>query len=223
MNDQSLMMASETTYAPLVNPVAVVSQRFCTPYVVDLVVARKLVAVAEGGFSVTDVNGNAVFRVKGSSSSIHEHLVLNDAASNAVVSLQQKILTAHRRWQAYRGDSSGSDDLIFTAKKSSILQMHGTEIDVFLAANTKEGTCDFKVKGSWLERSCTIYAGNNTTVIAQMHKDHKAQSVVPGKDTFGITVYPNVDYALIVALVAILEETNEDTFAAKHSFSCIHT
>ncbi|KAI6673296.1 hypothetical protein NL676_001202 [Syzygium grande] len=222
MNDRSLMMASETTYPPLANPVAVVSRKFCTPYVVDLVIVRKLVAITEGRFLVTDVNGNVVFRVKGSFVSAHEHLVLNDAASNAIVSLQQKILTAHRRWQAYRGDNSGSGDLIFMAKKSSLMRTHGTELDVFLAANTREETCDFKVKGSWLERSCTIYAGNSTTVIAQMHKDHKAQSVVLGKDTFGITVYPNVDYALIVALVVILEEINEDAFVAKHSFACTH-
>lgn len=45
---------------------------------------------------------------------------------------------------------------------------------------------------------------------------------MPGKDTVGITVYPNVDYALIVALVVILEEINEDAFAAKHTFSCTH-
>ncbi|KAF8007696.1 hypothetical protein BT93_K1634 [Corymbia citriodora subsp. variegata] len=220
MNDRSLMMASETTYPPLANPVAVVSQKFCTPYVVDLVIARKLATIPGGSLMVTDVSGNVVFRVKGSSVSIHEHLVLSDAASNAVVSLQQKILTAHRRWQVYSGDSSCSDELIFTARKSSLMQIHGTEIDVFLAANTKEEACDFKVNGNWLERSCTIYAGNGTTVIAQMHKDHKAQNVVLGKDTFGITVYPNVDYALVVALVVILEEINEDSFAAKHSFSC---
>lgn len=91
MSDWSLMMASEIPYPPLANPVAVVSQRFCTPYVVNLVVARKLVAITEGCFLVTDVNGNIVFRVKGSFSSIHEHCVVNDTASNAVVSLRQKV------------------------------------------------------------------------------------------------------------------------------------
>lgn len=44
----------------------------------------------------------------------------------------------------------------------------------------------------------------------QMHKKHSAQSILLGKDTFGVTVYPNVDYAFIVALIVILEEINED-------------
>ena len=44
----------------------------------------------------------------------------------------------------------------------------------------------------------------------QMHKKHSVQSIVLGKDKFTATVYPNVDYAFIVALVVVLEEINED-------------
>lgn len=43
-----------------------------------------------------------------------------------------------------------------------------------------------------------------------MHKKHSVQSLVLGKDTFAVTVYPHVDYAFIVALVVILYEINED-------------
>lgn len=75
-------------------------------------------------------------------------------------------MTAHRRWHVYRGESSEAKDLLFTAKKSSFFQLK-TELDVFLAANTKEEKYDFKVKGSWGERSCTIYTGDNT-IIAQV-------------------------------------------------------
>lgn len=44
----------------------------------------------------------------------------------------------------------------------------------------------------------------------QMHKKHTVQSVVLGKDTFTVTVYPNVDYGFITALIVILDEINED-------------
>ena len=43
-----------------------------------------------------------------------------------------------------------------------------------------------------------------------MHKEHSLQSIVLDKDTFGVTVQPNVDFAFIVALVVILFEINED-------------
>lgn len=43
-----------------------------------------------------------------------------------------------------------------------------TKLDVFMAANTKEDRCDFRIEGSWFERSCAIYAGDTNNVIAQV-------------------------------------------------------
>ncbi|KAL3531619.1 hypothetical protein ACH5RR_005140 [Cinchona calisaya] len=202
---------AQTSYGnlPPYPPLAVVGPQFCAPYPVDLIIVRKLMTLSEGNFGVTDVNGNLMFKVKGKLLNLRDRRILLDAAGNPLVSFQQKILTAHRRWKVFRGDSSSDKDLLFSVKKSSLLQFK-TKLDVFLASNTKEDVCDFKIEGSWLERSCTIYAGDSSTIVAQMHKKHNVQSVVLGKDTFAVTVYPNVDYAFIVALVVILEEINED-------------
>lgn len=41
-----------------------------------------------------------------------------------------------------------------------------------------------------------------------MHKKQNIQSVLLGKDNFSITVYPNIDYAFIVALIVILDDIN---------------
>ncbi|KAM3287962.1 Protein LURP-one-related 15 [Capsicum baccatum] len=188
--------------------VAIISPQFCAPYPVDLNIVRKLMTLSEGAFGVTDVNGNIVFKVKSKLFSLRDRRVLLDAAGNPIVTFQQKILSAHRRWQVYRGESTDSKDFLFSVKKSSLLQFK-TKLDVFLAHNTKD-VCDFRIEGSWFERSCVIYAGNTSTIIAQMHRKHTAQSILLGKDNFGVTVYPNVDYAFIVALVVILEEINED-------------
>nr|GEY61396.1 hypothetical protein [Tanacetum cinerariifolium] len=118
------------------------------------------------------------------------------------------VLSVHNRWVVYRGDSSDPKDIIFSAKQSSLIQFK-TSLDVFLGYNEKESVCDYKVKGSWFDRSYTIYAGESTHVVAQMHKKHTVQSIALGKDTFVVTVYPNVDYAFIVALVVILHEINK--------------
>ncbi|MFS7900356.1 putative tubby-like protein [Helianthus anomalus] len=75
---------------------------------------------------------------------------------------------ANETWVVFRGDSSDSKDLIFTAKQSSLIQLK-TSLDVFLGYNDKENVCDFKVKGSWFDRSCTIYAGDGATIIAQVN------------------------------------------------------
>ena len=49
----------------------------------------------------------------------------------------------------------------------------------------------------------------------QMRKKHTFQSIALGKDRYDVTVYPNVDYAFIVALVVILHELNEEKKSAK--------
>ncbi|XP_027908405.1 protein LURP-one-related 15-like isoform X2 [Vigna unguiculata] len=138
-----------------------------------------------------------------------DHRVLLDAAGEPVVTLRRKMTTTHDRWQVFRGESMEMKDLIFSVKRSSFFQLK-TKLDVFLANNTKEQVCDFKVKGSWFERSCVVNAGESLTIVAQMHKKHTAQSIAFGKDNFMVTVYPNTDYAFIVALILILDEINQD-------------
>ncbi|KAK4418868.1 protein LURP-one-related 15 [Sesamum alatum] len=202
-------MMTGTSYPAVAGPVAVISPQFCAGYPVDLTIVRKLMTLSEGSFGVTDANGNIMFRVKGKLFSLHDRRVLLDASGVPVITFQQKLLSAHRRWQVFRGESTDAKDLLFSVKKSSLIQLK-TKLDVFLAGNSREEVCDFKIEGSWFERSCVIYAGNSTNIIAQMHRKHSAQSILLGKDTFGVTVYPNVDYAFIVALVVILEEINED-------------
>lgn len=76
-------------------------------------------------------------------------------------------MSAHDQWQVFRGESTELKDLIFSVKKSSVFQLK-TKLDVFLANNTKEEVCDFKVKGSWFERSCVVYAGESLNIVAQV-------------------------------------------------------
>ncbi|CAK9146893.1 unnamed protein product [Ilex paraguariensis] len=118
-------------------------------------------------------------------------------------------MSAHSRWQVFRGNSKDPADLLFTAKTSSIFQLR-TRLNVYLAHNTTEEVCDFKVEGSWLERSCVIYAGDSSTIVAQMHQRYSAESILLGKDKFMVTVYPNIDYAFIVSLIVILDDINSE-------------
>ncbi|OVA12677.1 LURP1-like domain [Macleaya cordata] len=193
---------------PLTKTVSVISPHFCAPYPVDLTIIRKLMKLTEDNFAVKDVNGNIVFHIKDELTLLRERRVLLDAAGNPIVTMQEKIKSAHRRFQVFKGGSKDSKDLLFSAKQSSWIQF-STKLDVFLATNTREDVCDFRVQGSWLERSCIVYAGDSNTIIAQMHKKHTVESVMLGKDTFTVTVYPNIDYAFIVALIVILDAIND--------------
>ncbi|KAJ7950077.1 Protein LURP-one-related like [Quillaja saponaria] len=196
---------SPPAYTAMSNPVVVVSPDYSSPNPVNLTMVKKLLNVSDAHFAVTDVNGTLIFKIKGAVLNFRERRILVDAAGTPVASLKSKLLTAHKRWQVFRGDSVDPEDLLFSARMAHMFQDR-TEFDVFLAGNTTEDLCDFKIIGSWLERSCTVLTGNGSAVLARMDRKNGAQSVVMGKDSFLVTVNPHVDYAFIVALMAILNE-----------------
>nr|CAB3452423.1 unnamed protein product [Digitaria exilis] len=196
---------------PAPMPVAVVSPQFCAPYAVPMTVVKKAVSLSGGDFVVTDANGAEMLRVKGAVFSMHDRRVLRDAAGQPLVSMREKVLSMHNRWEVYRGDSTNSSDLLFTVKKTAVFQLR-TEVDVFLAGNTAQQSCNFKIRGSYFERSCAFYLGYSDTMIAQITRKYTAANLLLGKDTFVVTVFPHVDYVFIAALVVILDEMHRERF-----------
>ncbi|KAL6639014.1 hypothetical protein ACP70R_022744 [Stipagrostis hirtigluma subsp. patula] len=190
-------------------PLPVVAPHFCVPYVVQLSV-RETLGLREGDFTITDTNGAVVLTVRGAFISIHNRRILYDAAGQPLLSMREKVFSLHNRWEVFRGDSSHASNLVYTAKKSHMIQLFKTEMEIFLASNTSHQVCDFKMKGSYNERSCAFFLGNSNTMIAQMHRQHGAASFVLGTHNFGITVYPNVDYVFIASLVVMLQEIHTD-------------
>ncbi|KAJ4849600.1 hypothetical protein Tsubulata_045229, partial [Turnera subulata] len=193
-----LLIMAQPSGAPSPYPIAIIGSQYCAPYPIDLAIVRKIMTIADGNFAVTDMNGSVIFTVKEKLLTfLHERMTIRDAAGNPIVTLRKKAMTAHSRWQAFRGDSIEAKDLLFDAKTHSMFQLK-TKLDVFLANNTDQ------------RRSCVVYAGDehSNTVVAQMHKKHSAASILLGKDHFSVTVYPNIDYAFIVALIVILDDIN---------------
>lgn len=188
----------------------VVDPRFFSPFQVDLAIVRNSLVVADGNLScVLDVNGNVVFIIKDKSYSLHDRHILLDASEIPILTFQKKRRSIHRRWQAFRGDNTNAKELIFSTKKSSLIQ-RVTELNVFLSDNKDEMVGDYKVTGDWEKRSCTVYSYDGGSVLAQMHDNHIDTCMDSEKDTFGITISPNVDYALVVAIMVILYEVNKD-------------
>ncbi|CAL5066316.1 unnamed protein product [Urochloa decumbens] len=192
-------------------PVAVVSPQFCAPYAVPLTVVKKAISLSGGDFVVTDANGAEMLRVKGAVFSMHDRRVLRDAAGRPLVSMREKVFSMHNRWEVFRGDSANASDLLFTVKKASVFQLK-TELDVFLAGNTAQQACDFKIRGSYFERSCAFYLGDSNTMIAQTNRKYTVTNVLLEKDTFVVNVFPHVDYVFITALVVILDEIHRERF-----------
>ncbi|MED6172174.1 hypothetical protein PIB30_047653 [Stylosanthes scabra] len=188
---------------------AVVGPQFCATYTVYVTLVRHVVTLSDTCFNVTDDNGNLVFYVKSNVVSLHDRIVIKDPPGNTIITLRRKTMTLRDRWQCFRGDSVKDKDLIFNVRRTFFVQ-HVAKLDVFLAHNTAEKVCDYKVKGSFLERSATIYVGETDIIVATMKKHHTAGSILIGKDNFTISVSSNFDYCFAVAIIMILYELNRD-------------
>ncbi|KAI3514978.1 hypothetical protein L1887_13726 [Cichorium endivia] len=194
-------MMAQPSYTALSSPVSVIGSQFLAPYQFDIIVdinsSRNLV--------ITDINHKIMLKVKRCGASFHDQLVLVDVDDKPIVTMRDKIMSEHDRWNIFRGDSTSKTDMIFSTKSAHIIQFK-TCVHVFMANKTSsKGVCDFKIQGSWSKRNCTIFIGDTSTTIAQMHKMESPENGKFVKDKFIVTIYPNVDYAFVVTLIAIVE------------------
>ncbi|CAL9782916.1 unnamed protein product [Musa acuminata subsp. burmannicoides] len=190
---------------------AIVGPCFCVPDPIGLTFFIDAAWLNCDHLAVTDINGNVVFKVEAHKWSLRNRQVVVDASGKPVISMQQKVhllisaslpcfckvqdvdsgcsfmqlRSIHDRWQVFKGNSSDPKHLLFSVKRSSALQFK-TELDVFLAANTKEEVCDFKIKGSFRKRSFTVYKGDSSMVIAQMSKEDILVNGLVSKDAFEV-------------------------------------
>jgi len=72
-------------------PTTIFGPQYCAPYPLDLAVVKKVIAISDGNFAVKDVNGNIVFKVKGSLLTLRDRRVLVDATDNPITTLRRKV------------------------------------------------------------------------------------------------------------------------------------
>ncbi|KAI4356106.1 hypothetical protein L6164_000153 [Bauhinia variegata] len=167
-------------------PLCVISNQYCFPSKINLKVDR------DNG--VTYKDNNKHFSVKKVLLTLHHRHVLQDAAGNAIVTLYKKKMSMHERWEVYKGENSDSNNLLFSVRESSMFQ-RTVKWDVFLANNSSEKVCDFRIKAT--QQACVIYARKDEWIIAEM--------ATVNNGFFEICVNPNIDYAFIASLVMILD------------------
>ncbi|KAI3781385.1 hypothetical protein L2E82_11398 [Cichorium intybus] len=196
-----VLMMAQPSYAPLSTPVSVIGSQFMVPYQFDIIVETN----SSGNLVITDITHKIMLKVKPCDTSFHYQRVLLDAFDKPIVMIRDKLMSEHKRWNVFRGESKSKSDIIFSTKTPHMIQSK-TSVHVFLANKTSsKDVCDFKIKGSWSKRNCTFYIGDTSATIAQMYKLDSVENAKFSKDKFMVTIYPNVDYAFVVTLIAIID------------------
>ncbi|KMZ70384.1 hypothetical protein ZOSMA_1G03670 [Zostera marina] len=105
-----------------------------------------------------------------------------------------KLATIHGRWQVFKGGTDDLENLLYEVMKCNMIQFTN-EYKVFLAGNSKEENFDFLIKHVNNAGSYSVNIGDSGEIIARIHKERNA---------YGVTIYPFVDYAFVISLIAIL-------------------
>ncbi|KAF6146458.1 hypothetical protein GIB67_037758 [Kingdonia uniflora] len=104
--------------------------------------------VTGGNFKVTDINGRIVFKTKGQLLTLHNRRILYDV-TGMPISMKEKVSFNITLIVLFYYNCLTTATWHWLWGKSQVM-------------------CDFKVKGSWLDRSCVIYHGDSNTIIAQV-------------------------------------------------------
>lgn len=179
----------------------VVGQQYVAQTVRSYAVSKKKISVSKGDWTITDQMGHSSFKVDGRVASMRDRRFLRDAAGNKILTMKKKLITMHDTWEILAGDG---DHVVATCKKSSLVQFK-TAMDVMLASSTTgKHTPDYQVKGDFFDRNITIFRGAEQAALVT--RQITFTTAILDKDTFGVTVFPGVDEALVFALVVIMDE-----------------
>ncbi|KAL1360035.1 hypothetical protein HN51_005377 [Arachis hypogaea] len=208
------MSKSPTSSSSPPSATAIINHQYCVPHEVDLIITKQVTFGGDDNFTVTDINKNVVFTVMGPLATFvmpRKERFLRDARGNTVLRLRKAI--GDDIWKAYRGESTEQRDLIFSRRQPPPFQLKAN-MGVFLANNTTQ-VCDFKIlKQNSFGQSWLVCIGESDNVVAQI--THEVFTWFSRKK-FMVKVYPNIDYAFIVALTVTLEYHLSHSDLAKFS------
>ncbi|KAL0341223.1 UNVERIFIED_CONTAM: protein LURP-one-related 14 [Sesamum radiatum] len=179
--------------------VSIVGDDFCFPYLVDLAVKKK-VGFSAKHIEVLDDNGSLLVQVDGGFWQFNKTRTMHHSLGFPIITLRTKGIWLQQQWTVHRGEGLDGSDLLYTVRKSHSFQLK-TRLEVFLATNLTGEICDFRVVGSYISQSFKVYKGQ--TLMAEV----KERFTLGGRK-FEARIYPGVDYAFIVSLLVILNETD---------------
>ncbi|XP_059287553.1 protein LURP-one-related 5-like [Lycium ferocissimum] len=196
----------------------IVNERFCFKEEMNLTIHKSSLFYPGDGFIAYNPGGEIVFRVESycPASRSKDELILMDSTGASLVTLQRKKPSLHQRWEGFLGEKNEGQEPIFTIHKSSIIGRY----DIVAQVHNTDPIQEFKIEGSYVQRSCKILYNNNPritesgseeeetkVVVAEIERKMDSDAkVVLGKDVFLLCLKAGIDGAFIMALVLVLDQ-----------------
>ncbi|KAI3892088.1 hypothetical protein MKW92_048148 [Papaver armeniacum] len=166
-----------------------------------LTVWKKSLLFNCNGFTVFDTNGNLVFRVDNYRAGNKTEIFLMDASGKTLLTIRRKKLSLTDNWMVFDGETSVNPR--FLVKKPVNFLTTKDLAHVISCQGNKELL--YEIIGSYAQRCVAVY-DSEKRLVAEVQRKEAKEGVSYGGDVFKLIVQPELDHAVAMALVILMEQ-----------------
>ncbi|KAI1764632.1 DUF567-domain-containing protein [Hypoxylon sp. FL1150] len=181
-----------------------------TPFVANqsetLILKEKVLSLSGNSFDIALASGQPLFKVKGESFSLSHRMIVSDAAGNFLFCIRKKHFKLH---STYYAEGANGEEIFEVQSK---FKLAGSKfIGSFTSATGQKE--ELTMKGDWSDTTAEITDEASGQPVAAIYRDRwNAREWLGGQQTYNVTIAPNVDMAIIVAMCICLDmKRNEPT------------
>lgn len=170
-----------------------------------LILREKVMSLSGDSFDITMANGQPIFRIQGKVMSISGRKSVYDMQGNHLFDIVKEHLHIHATYAAV--DPSGKKLL----EVKSSFALLGSKAKATFTNVSNHAQESLMMKGNWFDSAADIVDEKTNFVVGRIdRKLLSGRDLLFGQQTYALTVAPNVDLALMVAMCICMDEKNNE-------------
>jgi len=155
-------------------------------------------------FEIRDINGRTCFIMKGKAMSFSQRKTLLDLQGIPIVNFRKEFSL----WKKYLIYAGAEDRQLLATIKAHTFGGISAEIDF---TNVDGQPRSFALQGNFFASRADIIDRQTGAVVARISRQRwNTNEFVWGKQTYSVTIAPNVDLALMICICVALDEAKHD-------------
>ncbi|KAI1411794.1 DUF567-domain-containing protein [Hypoxylon sp. FL1857] len=189
--------------APFPRPLGIFAP-FIARQTETLVIKEKVVSLSGNSFDITLANGQPIFKVKGESMTLSSRMNVMDMSGNLLFCIRKKHLTIHT---TYYAENPNGEEIFEVRSKFKLIGSRF--IGHFTSASGQQE--ELIMEGDFTDTSADIKDEASGQAVASIYRDRwNAREFLGGQQTYNVTIAPNVDMAIIVAMCICMDMKNNE-------------
>ncbi|KAI5919057.1 DUF567-domain-containing protein [Camillea tinctor] len=196
-------MGNPPQLPPYPTPMGIIPH-FITQQSETLILKEKMISLSGDSFDVKTVSGQPIFKVEGSTFSLSGRKKVLDMQGNHLFTIRKKLIALHATYYA----EDPNENVVFELKgKFSIGS--SKSIGTFKSVGGKQES--LLMKGDFFDRKADITDEATKQPVAHIDRQFfNMRELVGGQQTYAVTIAPNVDMSIIVAMCICLDERKNE-------------